>query len=546
MASVLAWLVLLHAPTPFQKFEGLLLDARLTLSAPSLQKSDEIVLVLIDSESIDQLAYTHPIDRAFLGKLLLRIQAAQPKAIGLTLRLDQPTELHKDAELAQVMGSLSVPFFASGDLEPDRATLVKKGFLESYLPPGTASDVLPEPDSDGVVRHYSANPGALVWRLAGVEPKSDLNPLVRLVRTANLWQGPFARYQAHLLDEVQPDWLKDKTVIVGIDSPRRDQVKTAWVTWVGLGKGQMTLAEFHAHALSNVFANQLLYPVWWLWQVPLLMFFSTVAIFLGLSSLSSRLKVGAAFALSMVWVLFAQWLFAYGWVIGFASGWGVVLTSLLIGLVWLNKNRWPQIRFVRQMLSHYIAPELRFNMLRRPGSLHTVDSAKEFALLSVHWSLAENETNLSRVHLEFKRLCTLIADHGGFVFSSQSGQLMAVFNAPVELTHYKSRITTCAIRLIGLFGDFRFLSKPRIQFLAGQGYVGPCKDVRPGGYWVSGSVYNNLLKLQNSHKEIEATLLTTDDFLEELRDPNWEFVEVGVVDGQPLFTVRLAAAHRRK
>lgn len=545
LAVVLVWQVLVAAPTPLQKLEGLLLDTRLTLAAPSLQKSDDIVLVLIDSETIDQLAYTHPVDRSFLATLLTRIQAAEPKAIGLTLRLDQPTELQKDAELARVMGSLVVPFFSAGDLEPDRVTPVKKSFLENYLPAGSAADVIPQADLDGVVRHYSADASALVWRLANVEPESDLAPLVRLVRTANLWQGPFSRYQAHLMGEVQPDWLKNKTVIVGLDVPGKDRVNTAWNTWINPAQGQMTLAEFHAHALSNVTAGQLLYPVWWLWQIPMILLFAVAAALLGFAMLSKRLKLAAGLGLLIGWWIVAQWLFAYGFVVNLTAGWGSILSALLVGFIWLNKDHWPQLRFVRRMLQHYIAPELRFNMLKKPGQLHTFDQTKELALLAVQWQLPEVEEELSKIHQEFKRVCTLVADHGGFVFSAQSGQILAVFNAPVDLTHYKSRITTCAIRLLGLFDDFNYLAHPKIQYVAEQGHAGPCAVVRPGGYWISGRVYSDLLKLQQKHREQDCVLLTTQQFKQELRDPNWEFVEVDSDHETQWLTARLAAAHRR-
>lgn len=542
---VLIWQMLIALPTPLQRLHGSLLDVRLALSAPSFQKSDDVVLVLIDSESLQKLAYTDPVDRSFLAGLLRQIQAANPKAIGLTLRLNRPTEIEKDVELAQVMGDLSVPFFSAADLSDAPGSQRVPGFVDHYLPSGSGAFVLPELDSDGVARRYWSGKQGLAWQLAQVDPPGDSLPIVRLVRTANLWQGPFARYQAHLLNEVKPEWLAGKTVIIGLDVPGRDRVHTAWQTWVGADKGQISLAEFHAHALSNIMGNRLLYPLWWLWQTPLLWLFAGVALFAGLASWSTRAKLVSMIALMCGWTLLSHLFYINGLVVGLLVGWGSIATAMATGLVWFNKDAWPQLKFIRRIIRLYIAPELRFNMLKKPTNLHTVDQTKDLVLLSAQWQLCETAHDMNRVHQEFSRVCTSVADHGGFIVSVQSGQLLAVFNAPVDLMHYQSRANTCAIRLMSLFDQCQCLHDLKVQLIAGQGNVGPCPQVRPGGYWVSGKVYNDLLNLQKTHLQYPCRLLTDASLTNDLRDPNWEFVEVEPKQNPPLFTVRLAANYLR-
>lgn len=66
---------------------------------PETETRGDIVLVMIEETTLTRFPYRSPIDRAFLAELIGGLAALGPKAIGLDLLIDQPTEPEKDFAL---------------------------------------------------------------------------------------------------------------------------------------------------------------------------------------------------------------------------------------------------------------------------------------------------------------------------------------------------------------------------------------------------------------------------------------------------------------
>ena len=81
------------------------------------------------------LPYRSPIDRGFLAELLGVIAAAGPRAVGIDLLFDQPTEASKDAALGAQVRGLSVPLVVAWADQSDRLTKAQTDFMEG-LPEG--------------------------------------------------------------------------------------------------------------------------------------------------------------------------------------------------------------------------------------------------------------------------------------------------------------------------------------------------------------------------------------------------------------------------
>jgi adenylate cyclase len=60
-----------------------------------------------------QFPYGAPLDREFVAEPLKTIAAPAPRAIGVDLLFDQPTEEDKDKQLRQTLHSLTVPLVVS-------------------------------------------------------------------------------------------------------------------------------------------------------------------------------------------------------------------------------------------------------------------------------------------------------------------------------------------------------------------------------------------------------------------------------------------------
>ncbi|HUB98155.1 MAG TPA: CHASE2 domain-containing protein, partial [Stellaceae bacterium] len=72
------------------------------LAGPAPQSPD-IVIVAITEDTLKQFPYRSPIDRKFLADLLTTLAARDPRAIGLDVLFDQPTEPAKDAALRNTL-----------------------------------------------------------------------------------------------------------------------------------------------------------------------------------------------------------------------------------------------------------------------------------------------------------------------------------------------------------------------------------------------------------------------------------------------------------
>ncbi|HUN52511.1 MAG TPA: CHASE2 domain-containing protein, partial [Candidatus Sulfotelmatobacter sp.] len=117
------------------------------------QPSDERVrIVAIDEATLSHLPYRSPIDRGMLAELLTRLDAAHPKAIGLDILFDQPTEPAKDAALEHVIRTMKTPLVIAYTEEPDNVTPKQLAYLRAYVPKADrATPDLPK-DAYGIVR----------------------------------------------------------------------------------------------------------------------------------------------------------------------------------------------------------------------------------------------------------------------------------------------------------------------------------------------------------------------------------------------------------
>ncbi len=64
---------------------------------------DDIVLIIIDERSLTGYSYVSPVDRGLVAELINLVDAASPKAIGVDLIFDRPTEPAKDEALLRAI-----------------------------------------------------------------------------------------------------------------------------------------------------------------------------------------------------------------------------------------------------------------------------------------------------------------------------------------------------------------------------------------------------------------------------------------------------------
>jgi CHASE2 domain-containing sensor protein len=116
----------------FKAGENWLEDFRFaTLAVPEPQNKD-VVVIAITEDTLATLPYRSPVDRGFLVRLLMALEAAKPKAIGLDILFDQPTEPAKDSALRQKLLTLSVPVVVALASKAEGLTKPQKEYLTRF------------------------------------------------------------------------------------------------------------------------------------------------------------------------------------------------------------------------------------------------------------------------------------------------------------------------------------------------------------------------------------------------------------------------------
>ena len=284
--GVLALFGLTHAPHGPEHWSADLLTAYLSPAAKSQDR--RIALVKISEDSLD--GYLSPIDRDFLGRLISRIDSAGPRAIGIDLIFDRPTETEKDGALIDtirnakapvVLSALYVDSLSPGQRSFQQMVLDKTGraaghpYFHSHAGKLTVSDdvvrSLPEPSGRDAVRKSFAEalvsaagispavPGSIAWLL----PPSDGNQ--------TFWEIPAESLMA--ADETARLLISDlhnRLVMIGGSFSDRDR----HLTPLSLRDGaRMSGLDIHAQVVAQILDHRVVRTVGVAWHVLLLLGF---------------------------------------------------------------------------------------------------------------------------------------------------------------------------------------------------------------------------------------------------------------------------------
>src|SRR5665213_1583851 len=124
-----------HKIAVLTQLERIVQDIRTATLLPPAPLDPNVIIVAVTEDTLSLFPYRSPVDRDFLAKLLINLDAKKPRAIGLDVLFDQPTEPSKDAMLKETMAHLKTPLFVSYsdnrlNVDPDQLN-----FLNGFVPP---------------------------------------------------------------------------------------------------------------------------------------------------------------------------------------------------------------------------------------------------------------------------------------------------------------------------------------------------------------------------------------------------------------------------
>jgi len=262
LACVVGGFLLPRGVQVFDFVEKWVADLRVASLTPPMPQRSDIVLLTITEDTLSRFPYRSPIDRAFLAKVVARLDAAGARAVGMDILIDQPTVPEKDAALAAAVAKAQLPVVVGWADLRDGLTERQGAFLRDYLPGAIKAHVnLVKDDRDGTVRwtfpgRQSENgfrPGfaAALAEAVGVEaPRERARLLYRRGTDGSV--APFPMFPVHLVDVLPQAWFAHKIVLIGADLATEDRHRTPYATLLGDHEGSVPGVVIHALTLAQL------------------------------------------------------------------------------------------------------------------------------------------------------------------------------------------------------------------------------------------------------------------------------------------------------
>lgn len=447
--------------SPLRVVENWLMDIRLVfLSSPS-EPHPDVLILSINEDTLAGLQYRHPVDRVFLAHALDVLDQTQARVIGLDVLLDQATEPQKDEALKSQLSRMQTPWFAAYATEADGLTPQQAAYMEAIIPVQQRATVNLARDSyDGVVR---TSAGSLIERLHPSGTTPEVLYLGLSNKPLGFWDGAVKKYPLHHIEKLPKAWLKDKIILIGADLSLTDRYPSSWTAFLGQSAGSMPGVEFHAHALINRITGQGYWraPVWA--QAAGVVCLLLLALTLAFSELQLWAKALLSLTLGLLWLVFTvQVMSMYGLVLHvFTPLAGIVLGGALGGVARGMQYR-KERQFIRQAMSHYVAPQLVQALQKNPALLRLGGERRKVAMMFTDiagfTSLSESmpaEDLIRNLNEYLHGVSELVAQYGGIVDKYIGDAVVALFNTPVEQADFASQALKCALAVDEFAEQFR-------------------------------------------------------------------------------------------
>lgn len=488
----------------FRPLEWKSWDLRLRLLANSFRSSKDIVLFLIDQESLNvyqqEQGLSWPWPRQIYSAVIRYCQQAQVKALVFDLIFSESSSygVEDDEDFVRAMaaaGNVFLPvFLSSKDISsqkisyqylkrfslnkekiPEEAIFSFRSFTlpvkEMLLAARGVGNVNFAPDDDGIYRRlplfYSYNDLILpslplaVANYVKKELKTTTIPLDKSRRMIIRFYGPSGIYKSYSIasiinsyaqlaegktPQISPQEFKDKIILIGGSAPGLLDLRPSPFSAVNPG------VEIIANALDNLLQQDFIRLPADIFILFLLTFLSLLTA-LGASHLQGFWKTSLFFILCLALPGLGAWLsFSLNYWLVFIAPEFVVAVSF-IGASLLNYSfEGRQRRFLKNVFRHYLNPHVIEKIIANPSLLQLGGEKREitsfFSDIAGFTTIAESLTpeELVKFLNEYlSEMTDIILSFGGTLDKYEGDAIIAFWNAPLELPDHALRACRAAL-----------------------------------------------------------------------------------------------------
>lgn len=507
--------------------EQYITDGAMAALAPKEPQDPDIVIAAINEDTLAEFPYRAPVDRQFLADLLTALADKHPRAIGMDLLFDQPTEPAKDEALKRAIARMPVPVRIAYTETDSLVSEEQLAYLRSFVPPGNRALATLAEDQFDVVRwifpgavaqngrYLMSFPRALA-EAVGFRTQPEQQVIAWRARP-NTGDPAFREFPAQAVKFLPVDWFKNKIVLIGSDLTLVDRHRTPFMTVSPGGEGVMAGVVIQAHMLSQLLRKRTAPVLSWQAGLGIAFVLALLGALLGRASYPILLRLLAALVLILAFWAGGAMLFHTGGPLV-----APVAPSLAFALAFFVMEAFSgsqaraQRKFIEGVFSRHVAPEVVEQILHDPARMTSLEGERrtmtflftdvaDFTTLSEKVEIRE----LACVLNDYLEVMTeIVQKHGGMVDKFIGDAVVAIFNAPIDLPDHAGAAVRCALEMDRFSQSFTARQHAqgipfgitRIGIHTGAAMVGNFGSRTRYNYTASGDAVNTAARLESLNK----------------------------------------------